>query len=83
MSPDTLNETDIQNAEDVWERYQQSHDLSDELGRTAGIDPISGEVWIADSIAAIVTQRRHAGQDTPLVFKRIGSATYYRKGGRR
>lgn len=83
MSSGTLNSTEIQDAEQTWERYQQTHDLSDQNGRTAGIDPATGEVCIGDSIAEIVKERKQSGLNTPLVFKRIGSATYYRKGGRR
>lgn len=74
----TLGE--IQAAADLWEQYQQSHDLSEHIGGTAGIDPHVREIWIGRSIADVVQQRRDAGLMSPVVFKRIGENTYNRKG---
>lgn len=83
MTTRALGNEQIREAEEVWQEYQRTHDLAGDEGRTAGIDPATRGVWIGDSIADVVDQRTKAGVDSPLVFKRIGSATYYRKGRRR
>lgn len=80
---ETLTPAEFQKAQEIWETYQRTHDLSGDVGRTAGVDPTTGEVWIGESIEDVVEKRKQAGHDSPLLFKRIGSATYYRKGGRR
>ena len=74
---------DTANADALWSEYQQQHDLTTLQGKTAGIDPKTGIVWIGESIRDVVNQRDAAGIDSPLFFERIGSKTYYRKGGRR
>jgi hypothetical protein len=70
-------------AKRIWAEYQKLHDLSDCEGQTAGIDPSTGRIWLGDSIPDVVAQRDAAGLDTPLRFERVGSDTYYQKGGRR
>ncbi|HVT27410.1 MAG TPA: hypothetical protein VHE81_05270 [Lacipirellulaceae bacterium] len=70
-------------AERIWVEYQQTHDLSDKLRKTAGIDPKSGRVWIGESIQDVLSQRDADGIDSLLFYERVGSKTYYRKGGRR
>jgi hypothetical protein len=65
-----------------WAEYQRTHDLTDRLGQTAGIDPNTGQVWFGESIQDVVAQRDAEGVSTPLQFERVGSATYYIKGGR-
>ena len=62
--------------------YQKQHDLSDRIGQTAGIDPASGRIWFGESIQDIVCQRDAQGLHSPLFFERVGSETYFRKGGR-
>ena len=81
----TLNgvQLDTTKAKKIWATYQQKNDLSGYLGETAGIEPNSGRIWIGKSILDVVSQRDEAGVHTPLFFVRIGSKTYYRKGGRR
>ncbi|MBI1923854.1 hypothetical protein HYR99_06350 [Candidatus Poribacteria bacterium] len=74
---------DSAKAKQIWTKYQQQHDLSDRMGQTAGIDPQSGHIWFGESIRDIVTQRDIEGLKSPLFFERIGSQTYFRKGGRR
>lgn len=69
-------------AERYWEEYQKAHDLSARLGQTAGIDPITGQIWFGESIPDVVAQRDADGVSTPLRFERVGSPTYYIKGGR-
>jgi hypothetical protein len=70
-------------AQEIWAEYQNRHDLSAKEGHTAGIDPASGRVWIGESMEDVVDQRDADECDSPLFFVRIGSPTYYRKGGHR
>jgi len=74
---------DTARAREFWADYQREHDLSERQGQTVGIDPVTGAVWLGDSIADVVSQRDSAGLDTPLFFERVGARTYWRKGGRR
>lgn len=83
MNASTWTEADTAKAEQIWSTYQQQHDLSALAGRTAGIDPHSGRVWIGESIPDVLSQRDAEGIDALLFFERIGSEAYYRKGGRR
>lgn len=83
MTTSTWTESDTANAAQIWSDYQKQHDLSKCLGKTAGIDPHTGRVWIGESIQDVLSQRNAAGIDSLLFFERIGSKTYYRKGGRR
>jgi hypothetical protein len=76
-------EADSIKADEIWRRYQQEHDLSGLTGQTAGIDPTSGNVWFGPSIQEVVARRDAGGSAAALFFVRIGSAAYYRKGGRR
>lgn len=69
-------------AERIWAEYQKTHDLSDRLGQTAGIDPDTGQIWFGESIPDVVAQRDAIGLSSLLRFERVGSATYYVKGGR-
>jgi hypothetical protein len=70
-------------AEKVWLDHQQHHDVSAKLGQTAGIEPASGRIWFGDSIQDVIAQRDADGESAPLFFVRVGSETYYRKGGHR
>lgn len=83
MSTSTWTESDTAKAEQIWSNYQQQHDLSDSTGKTAGIDPCSGAVWIGETIQDVLAQRNADGVDALLFFERVGSEAYYRKGGRR
>lgn len=83
MTSSTWTESDTAKAEKIWSEYQQQHDLSESEGKTVGIEPHSGQVWIGDSIPDVLAQRDADGVDALLFFERVGSATYYRKGGRR
>jgi len=67
----------------VWEAFQSQHDLSNQKGQTAGVEPASGRVWIGPSIEDVIDQRDADGFNTPLYFFRIGSKTYYHKGAHR
>ena len=83
MTASTWTESDTAKAEQVWSEYQQNHDLSGRIGKTAGIDPHTGRVWIGESIQDVLSQRDADGIHSLLFFERVGSPTYYRKGGRR
>jgi hypothetical protein len=75
-------EVDSRRAEEIWSEYQRQHDLSEKTGQTAGIEPVTGRIWFGDSIQEVVAQRNADGSSAPLFFVRVGSAGYYRKGGR-
>lgn len=83
MPVSTWTESDTAKAQQIWLEYQSQHDLSTSIGKTAGIDPDTAQVWIGESIQDVLSLRSNDGIDSPLFFERIGSDTYYRKGGRR
>lgn len=70
-------------AKRIWAEYQQEHDLTGHAGQTAGIEPATQRVWLGASIPDVIGQRDAAGCSAPLRFERVGSETYYQKGGRR
>ncbi len=82
MELSAWSEADSFKAKQIWTAYQQHHDLSQRRGQTAGIDPVSGRIWFGESIQDIVAQRDVEGLHSPLFFERVGSDTYFRKGGR-
>ena len=47
---------------------------------TAGIDPVSGQIWFGASAKDIVAQMEAEGIVTPLYFVRVGTDYYLRKG---
>ena len=77
-----LTDDDLTRAEAHWEKYQRMHDVSDRMGKTAGIDPDTGQVWFGDSIIDITSTRKNEGMTNPIYFVRVGWDYYYRKGGR-
>lgn len=81
MRRSNWTEADSVKAKQIWEEYQKHHDLSDRIGQTAGIDLKNGRVGFGSSIRDIVTQRDAEGLNSPLFFERVGSETYFRKGG--
>ncbi|MBI2478190.1 MAG: hypothetical protein HYV60_05965 [Planctomycetia bacterium] len=83
MTVSNWTESDSARSQRIWTDYQRQHDLAEQFGQTAGIDPVSGRVWLGDSIEAVVAKRNADGIDSPLFFERVGSPTYYRKGGHR
>ena len=83
MMRSNWTEADSVKAKQIWKKYQHQHDLSNRTGQTAGIDPESGRIWFGESIRDIVTQRGAEGLNSPLFFERVGSETYFCKGGRR
>jgi hypothetical protein len=83
MTVSSWTEANSKRAQEDWSQYQQQHDLSGMVGQTAGIDPDSGRVWFGDSIDDAIVKRDANGSSAPLFFMRVGSPTYYRKGGHR
>ena len=83
MKLSKCQEADSAKTKQIWVEYQNQYDLSDRIGQTAGIDPDSGRIWFGESIRDIVLQRDAEGLNSPLFFERVGSETYYHKGGRR
>lgn len=71
---------DTDRARQLWEENQEQHDLTGRRGQTAGIDPVSGRIWIGESMRDVINQRNAAGIGAPLYFVRIGSPAYYRRG---
>jgi hypothetical protein len=70
-------------AQEIWSEYERQHELADKVGQTAGIDPASGCIWFGGSVQSVVAQRDASGSSAPLYFIRIGSSSYFRKGGHR
>lgn len=83
MAVANWTEADSNRANEIWTEYQRQHDVSAQVGQTAGIDPASGSIWFGESIQNVIAQRDADGSEAPLFFVRVGSATYYRKGGHR
>ncbi len=76
-------QADSREAKQIWDEYQNQHNLSDRIGQTAGIDPKSERIWFGSSISDIVLQRNTEGLNSLLFFQRVGSKTYFRKRVRR
>jgi hypothetical protein len=83
MSTGKWTDADSERAKASWSAFKQRNDLSRLAGKTAGIDPSTGRVWIGDSIDDVIAKRNDDGSDAPLYFERVGSEAYYVKGGRR
>ena len=76
--PRLMTDEEVETADRLWTDYLATHDLADQTGRVAGIDPGTGEIVIADSISDVVTIRGEGA--APLLFKRIGYAAFSQKG---
>jgi len=81
MSVSNWTESDTAEAKRIWTEFRKDHDVSDRLGQTVGIDPGSGHLWFGNSISDVIAQRDADGIDSALFFERVGSETYWRKGG--
>ena len=73
----------LERARLLWAEYQQQHDVTDRLGQTAAIDPVSGRVWFGASAKDIWRQQDAEGARTPCYYVSVGKDYYLRKGGRR
>jgi hypothetical protein len=80
MAVNAWAERDTEKARQFWAEYQRQHDISERLGQTAGIDPVSGRIWFGASAKDIVVQMEAEGIMTPLYFVRVGTDYYLRKG---
>lgn len=74
---------DIDRARAIWREFQQAHDIASIVGQTAGIDPVTGEVFFGSSAKEISMRLQVEGTHRPLYFVRIGSDHYVEKRGRR
>jgi hypothetical protein len=80
MAVNTWTARDTERAQQVWAAYQRQHDISDRIGQTVGIDPVSGRIWFGASAKDIVAQMDAEGIVIPLYFVRVGTDYYLRKG---
>jgi hypothetical protein len=83
MSEPNWSPAHLARAKEIWAEYQKQHDVSDRLGKTVGIDPVSGRVWFGESMKDIWQQKKTLGDDAPCYYVRVGKTYYTRKGGRR
>jgi hypothetical protein len=49
-----VDQSRFQRAREIWSKFVEGRDLSAQAGKTAGIDPESGNVWIGDSIQNVI-----------------------------
>lgn len=71
---------DVERACQIWEEYQKQHDVSDRIGQTAGIDPVSERVWFGESGIDIYKQMEAEGKSLLVVEVFPGSyKPYYLK----
>ena len=80
MSASTWTEADTAKALEIWADCQRQHDVSGMIRKTAGVDPLSGQLRFGDSATDIWEQMEAKGIDTPLYYTRVGSDYYVRKG---
>ena len=80
MPVNTWTERDTERAQQCWAEYQRQHDVSERIGQTAGVDPVSGRVWFGTSAQEIVAEMEAEGVTAPLYFVRVGTDHYLRKG---
>jgi hypothetical protein len=83
MSETTWSAAEVERARQIWAEYQKQHDVSDRVGQTADIDPVSGRVWFGASAKDIWLQQDAEGVEVPCYYVRVGKDYYLRKGGRR
>ena len=76
MSISILTEAEAERALQIWEQYQQTHDLSSRQGQAAGIEPVSGRIWFGESAVDVQRQMSAEGIDLPFFCARIGSQAY-------
>ena len=79
----TVQPVDVEKARSIWRQYQRTHDLTDRDGQAVGIDAESGRIWFGSSATDILMQQKAEGHPKPLLYVRVGSEYYSRKGGRR
>ena len=80
MSLTDWTEQDTERALRAWEEYQRHHDVSSQQGQAVGIDPDTGRVWFGASAGAIRKELDAGNINARLLFLRVGSRYYWRKG---
>lgn len=70
-------------ADQVWDEYARTHDLTGQEHMAVGIDPDTREVFIGTSAHEIVARLEREGRFRPLYFRRVNSPYLYRRRGRR
>ncbi len=83
MASPASEDVDVERARELWTEYQKSHNVTDKIGQTVGIDPTTGRVWFGRRAIDIADQLDAEGIDRPLYFVRVGYDYYERKGGHR
>jgi hypothetical protein len=82
MSASAWTDGDTDRARRIWDEYQQATDVAALVGRTPGIDPVTGRIWFGESASDIWHQRQLEGIDAPIYCVRVGYDYYLRKGRR-
>lgn len=80
MSLTDWTEQDTERALRAWDEYQRHNDVSAQIGQTVGIDPDTGRVWFGASASAIRKELDASKVNPRLLFLRVGSRYYLRKG---
>jgi hypothetical protein len=83
MAASTEPTVDIERAQAIWEEYQRHHDITPLINQTAGIDPVSGQIWFGESALEVHDKMVADGVNRPFYAVRVGYNYYLRKGGRR
>lgn len=66
----------------IWEEFQRKHDLSNQHGKVAAIDPQSERVWIGSSGVDVAEQMQDEGVEASVYLVRVGADHFVRKGRR-
>ncbi len=69
-------------ARTLWQEYEAEHDLASRHGKIAGIDPVSGRIWIGESAVDVAAQMEAEGSEAPVYLVRIGFDHFVHKGQR-
>jgi hypothetical protein len=67
-------------AQEIWRCYEKAHNLSEQEGKIAAVDPNTGQVWIGDTPREIQHAMRSVGATSPVYLVRIGTDHFIRKG---
>jgi hypothetical protein len=78
----TTTTLDIERAREIWTQYQADHDIGPLLGKTAGIDPVTGRTWFGESALDVHHKMQADGFDVPVYVVSVGHDYYLRKVGR-
>ena len=52
----------------IWVQYRNNHDPSDYEGKSVGVDPDTGEVFVATSTRELFDRLENEGRSRPLFF---------------